>query len=140
MLQAQNAGPENGPWDKLTNEERVRRVEERILHEVHKFWKRLRKAGLPFRYFLTSESHETGAPHLHWVLHETDASRRIRKRDLEEKWPHGFIAVRVVKVEAGGAGHKKVAAYVTKALGFEKRPRVCASQSYRPANRTVTVE
>lgn len=140
ILQAQDARSDSVSWDKLPPFERVQRVQAQTLHEAQKYWKRLRRSGMPFRYFLASERQESGAPHLHWVLHETDPGRRIRRRDLEAKWPHGFIAARVVKAEADGTGRKRVSAYVTKVLESGKQPRVCASQSYRPANRSVPFE
>jgi hypothetical protein len=117
--------------------ERAAIVHEQTLHEAQKYWKRLRKSGFLFRYFLAFEEQRSGAPHLHWVLHETDASSRILKRDLEAHWPHGFIAARLVKVDADGAGDRRVAAYVTKVLAAGKQPRICASQAYRPARRDV---
>lgn len=120
-------------WDSLDPSARGSRVREEVLHEVQNYWKRLRKSGLTFRYFLAFETHGSGVPHVHWVLHETDPALPIRKRQLEMQWPHGFMGAKLVQSDSfNGTGRQRVAAYVTKALVLGKQARVCASQAYIP--------
>lgn len=125
-------------WTLLSRRERDHLIREEALYEVQKFWKRLRKAGFRFRYFLVFERHKSGAIHMHWVLHEGDPNQPIGKRNLEAQWPHGFIGARLVDPDSyDGTGRQRVAAYVTKSLATEKLARVCASQSYKPARPTL---
>lgn len=66
------------------------------------YWKRLRKAGLVFRYFAVGEYGErTARPHYHAILYGLDETA---EKTLLEKWPFGFI-----KVDADV--NPKVAAY-----------------------------
>ena len=104
-----------------------------LLGELQKYWKRLRKSGLEFKYFCTFEKHKSGLPHIHWLLHEIGAP--IRKRKLQDQWHHGFTKIKIV----GGYCRKRrrflkpewAAFYVAKYLQKQHQPgRLPASVGY----------
>lgn len=118
-------------WDEPFCDERFRLVREEALREVQLYWKRLRKAGHRFKYFLVFERHKSGLPHMHWLLHEADAP--IRKKDLQGSWPHGFTKVVLVGGRSKRSGPpEKAAFYVAKYLSKEVQARQVASHGYRP--------
>lgn len=89
--------------------------------EITKWFKRLRKAGHRFRYFIVLEAHESGLPHYHILLHEVGPP--ITKRALEASWPFGFTQWRL-------ADDRKAIWYVAKYLGKSSAARVRASVNY----------
>lgn len=89
-----------------------------------RYFKRLRKHKAVFRYLLVTEAHKSGLPHLHVLLHEADHFQPVRKRLLQEQWPHGFTNFKLV--EDG----PKATYYVTKYLAKGMLSRVRASQHY----------
>lgn len=94
---------------------------EAIAAELTKAFKRLRKKGHAFRYFLVAEAHKSGLPHYHLLLHETGAP--IGKRVLEAAWPFGFVKPKL-------ATDEKVVWYVAKYLGKSGAARIRASIRY----------
>lgn len=92
-----------------------------ISKEITKYFKRLRKSGLKFRYVLVTEAHKDGYPHYHALVHEVSA--QIPKQKLEEQWPFGFTTFRLVK-------DMKAAYYIAKYLAKDARTRIRASQGY----------
>lgn len=89
--------------------------------EIAKMFKRLRKSGYQFRYFLVMEAHESGLPHYHLLIHEL--SREIPKRVLDAAWSFGFTKYRLMT-------SAKEIYYVTKYLGKSNWARVRASIGY----------
>lgn len=86
------------------------------------FLKRIRKnSGTKFRYLLVAERHQSGLPHFHMLLHETDAP--IRKRVIRAAWPLGFSKVVLCEGSRG-------AVYLCKYLAKDASTRVRASFKY----------
>jgi len=128
-------------WDDPLCDERFRLVRKQLVGEVQRYWKRLRKTGAEFKYFLVFERHEgkrggsgkhLGLPHMHFLLHELGDP--IRKQVLQKLWPHGFSNVKLVgnprskrSIPAGQA-----AFYVAKYLSKSFQSRQIASAGYRP--------
>lgn len=94
-----------------------------IGREFALMFKRLRKAGLKFRYLLVAEAHKSGLPHYHMLLHEHDGSF-VRKVVLDASWKFGFAKWRLVS--ADGREARYVAKYLTKTAAA----RVRASLNY----------
>lgn len=86
--------------------------------------KRLRKAGHRFRYVITAESHVSGAPHFHIVLHEL--ATPILKRVLEASWPFGFTKFKLVP----SGEENRAVRYVTKYVAKNGASRIRASIRY----------
>ena len=104
-----------------------RLIERAAFRHVQRYFKRLRKRGVAFRYLAVYERGEkTGRSHYHLLLHNT-GDRPILKVLLEDNW-RSFIHARLVASDAGGA-----ASYVTKyaTKSFDIRPR--ASVNYGKA-------
>lgn len=72
-----------------------------LVRELQLYFKRLRKAGHAFKYFVVFERHKSGWPHIHWLLHESQVA--IKKDQLQEQWKHGFSHVKLV----GGYDRKR---------------------------------
>ena len=111
---------------------RFKLLRDQLQVELQKYWKRLRKAGLQFKYFAVFERHKDGFPHVHYLLHEID--KPILKRELAAEWPHGFTKVKLVGGNAKGqpVSPEKAAFYVTKYLQKSGQSRQIASKLYRP--------
>lgn len=112
--------------------EKVKLLHDEVLHEVQKYWKRLRRQGLSLRYLATFEDDRSAKPHIHCLVHETDSARPIRKRELDESWGLGFTNFRLLKLTADGDLPYGVISYVTKSLASQRDFRLCASLDYRP--------
>lgn len=94
-----------------------------IGREITRFLKRVRKdaeAGL--RYLLVAESHKSGLPHMHCLIHEVSELEPIRKCVLQRQWQWGHSAFKLAKPEA--------ARYVCKYLVKSNVARVRASLHY----------
>jgi hypothetical protein len=99
--------------------------------EVRKYFRRLRHAGLRFKYFLVYERHKSGLPHAHFILHEEGCT--ILKRVLRAEWPNGFIQASLIGGRArNAAAPGKAAWYAVKYLTKSRQARVKASPGYRP--------
>lgn len=108
-----------------------------FLREVQKYWKRLRKQGMSFRYLLVFERHKSGLPHAHFLLHEQDGP--ILKRSLRSQWPWGFFQASLVGGRArNAAAPDKAAWYAVKYLTKSNQARVVASRGYAPEKRSLT--
>lgn len=99
------------------------RVEPMAYREAQRYLKRLRKAGMKFRFLAVFErGEETGRPHFHLLLSEVD--RPVLKAQLEGHWPSNVHA-RLVAGRARGA-----ASYVVKYATKDLRARIRASIGY----------
>lgn len=92
--------------------------------ELTKWLKRLRKnSRAKIRYLLVQESHKSGLPHYHMLIHEV--AKPVRWRDLvAAKWDHGFQKFKLVKDDSVAAG------YVTKYVSKSNEARFRASFRY----------
>lgn len=113
-------------WDDPLCDYRFSLVRDEVVGELQKYWKRLRKAGHKFTYFVAIERHKSGLPHLHWLLHEQGAP--IRKRQLDAAWGLGHSQVRLLPI----SDRRRVSAYVAKYLSKSRQARQIASQGYKP--------
>lgn len=86
--------------------------------------KRMRKAGLKFRYLVTAEFHKSGVPHFHGVFHELLTP--IRKREWEARWPYGFSKFKLVPIGA----ERDAVRYATKYVAKDSASRIRASVRY----------
>jgi hypothetical protein len=94
-----------------------------ISKEITRYLKRMRKeSGAPLRYLIVAESHETGLPHYHALVHESEHVSRVGERTLSGQWTWGFSKWRLAKPESAG--------YVCKYLSKCSRARVRASLHY----------
>lgn len=116
------------PSGEVTGDRLFRLVAQREATEITKMLKRLRKAGMVFRYLVVTEAHKSGYPHFHMLLHEVGDP--VRYRALEKAWPLGFSKWRLV-------ADLKEARYLSKYLSKDARSRVRASRAYgsRAVNR-----
>lgn len=120
-------------WDALKAEERWPFVRYQALHEVQKYWKRLRKAGHKFRYFVVFEPHQSGRVHMHWLLHEA-GSQPILYKDLQAAWGLGHAKTVLVGGRSKRSGPpRKAAFYVAKYLSKSWQSRQLASVRYGTA-------
>ena len=136
LQRARSAHPDPNAewWDNPFCEERYAAVRDEFMAEVQKYWKRLRKAGHAFKYFLVFEPHKSGLPHAHWLLHEQEGP--IRKRELQQQWPLGHTKVVIVGGRSKrSASPERAAYYVAKYLSKSVQSRQIASQLYRPLKR-----
>lgn len=109
--------------ESLSEVEQFEEREREISREIQLMWKRLRKGGAQFRFILVCETHKTGLPHYHCLVHEVGDP--VRHNVLKRAWPHGFT-----KWKLCDAADRKVAWYVCKYLTKETRARVRASVAY----------
>lgn len=98
--------------------------------EITKMWKRLRKAGHRFRYFVVLEAHKSGLPHYHAMLFEQSAP--VTKRELDAEWPCGFTKWKLAE-DSGRVW------YVAKYLGKSSAARVRASLNFGGDKRALAV-
>lgn len=83
--------------------------------DLQDYFKRLRKAGLRFRYYACGEYGEnTERPHYHAILFGVSP---FDEELLIEKWPHGHVQVREFTPQRAGY----VASYTSKKLQFRKK-------------------
>lgn len=117
---ARRRGVEPSTWD---DRERFLARTREVQKEVTLFLKRVRKVA-PIRYCLVVESHRSGLPHIHAVIHERDVP--VRHRALTESWRVGFSQFKLVAHGENRAVSRYVAKYLTKSW----ETRVRASKSY----------
>lgn len=90
---------------------------------VTKFIKRVRKnSGAKIRYLLVTEAHQSGLPHFHLLIHESDPAVPVKHRELTRGWTYGFSNFKLKDISA--------ASYVTKYLTKQALTRVRASAWY----------
>lgn len=121
----------NMDWETLPPHERFAFLQRGARHEVQKYWKRLRREGMSFKYLAVFEEDSSGRPHMHCLLHETDAARPIHKRELGEGWNLGFSNFRLLRLGLEGELPYGAVAYVTMSLAKQRDTRLCASTDYR---------
>jgi hypothetical protein len=111
-------------WEETSEDEKFRLLATECGKEITRYLKRLRKGGARVRYCLVVESHQSGLPHFHMLLHEVSEDHPVRHRLLADKWGAGFINAKLVSSET------RVAHYVTKYLTKSARARIRASAAY----------
>lgn len=122
-------------WNSLGSAERFGFLQQEALRDTQRFWKRLRKAGLSFKYLAVFEGDDAGRPHMHCLVHETDAARKILKRELDNAWGLGFTDFRLLPPEPDTRLLYSAISYVTKGIITHPQGRVCASTDYSPERR-----
>ena len=127
-------------WDGLSSSEKFLRLQQQALDQAQKYWKRLRGRGLTFKYFCAFEEDQSGRPHMHCLVHETDAARPIRKRELDESWGLGFTSFKLLRIGPNDSLPYEAISYVTKSLAKHRGSRQCASTDYRPERRVPKSE
>ena len=125
----ENPAGANPNWDAPECNVAFQLVRDELIRELQRYWKRLRKQGHRFIYFLVVEKHKSGLPHAHWLLHET--AEPIRKSELQKQWPFGHSNCSLV----GGRSKRSVSAkraawYVAKYLSKSSLARQIASTGY----------
>lgn len=116
-----------GPTRQSCDKERFRQLATLIGMDITKMFKRMRKAGLSFRYLLVCEAHKDGFPHFHMLLHEVDEP--IRKASLDGVWTLGFSNWKLVNEATQNA-----AVYACKYLSKSALTRVRSSARYGRAH------
>lgn len=115
---------EGADYDGLPGAEQFLQLELEGFKELQKWFKRLRKnhPDSPFRYLAVAESHKSGVPHWHVLIHE--AGKPLTYDGcLKGSWNLGFDSYKLVR-DARAAG------YVTKYLSKAIEARVRASSRY----------
>lgn len=122
------------PWDGLSYLEQFAQRNVMAGKEITKMFKRWRKEGNNFRYFMVVEPHlgersETGEPgenygmpHYHILLHEQ--GQPMRKRMLEASWPCGFVGAKLVADDEQGKAVWYLVGYLAKTLASRVRASV----------------
>jgi len=91
--------------------------------ELTKYFKRLRKdTGAHIRYYLVFETHKSGLPHAHALIHEVFDAEPVRHARLVANWTLGHTMFKLAD--------RKAAYYVSKYLTKEASLRVRASLQY----------
>lgn len=136
---ARSDDPNGEFWEDRWCEVRFAAVRRELYLEVRRMFARMRKAGHRFSYMLVFERHtgakakgsgsHVGLPHMHFLLHEKDAS--ILKREIARQWPHGFTKIKLCGGKAKDAPDvEKAAFYVAKYLQKSTQARQIASEEY----------
>lgn len=113
-------------FDRLDAKEQFSERVREIGPEITLWLKRVRKeSGALLRYLLVVESHKSGLPHFHVLIHEVRADAPVRNRTLGSQWLLGFSDFRLV-----AQGINTAANYVTKYLTKSAISRVRASKGY----------
>lgn len=111
------------PWRELNEKQRFAAVVKALAPELTLWIKRVRKnSGAHIRYCLVAESHKSGLPHFHVVIHHRVVP--VRYKTLKEAWRLGFSDFKLVEENHNVARY--LAKYLAKALGS----RVRASARY----------
>ena len=132
LMRAQHRAAKSGSrWETdLSEAERFRARVNACSPLITKFFKRLRKGNAArgfdpaeFRYCVVAESHKSGLPHFHLLLHEVSDEHPARKRSLEGQWEAiGYSSWRLATPAAAG--------YVTKYLTKSALASIRASLHY----------
>lgn len=111
-------------FDSLSSEAQFSELMIELGSDVTLWLKRVRKeSGAPLRYLLVAEAHKSGAPHLHILVHETQAGKPVRYRTLSKQWTQGFVKFNLID-------GMKAARYVCKYISKSAMARVRASLHY----------
>lgn len=117
-------------WEKLSQEEQFRLRIDAMKTALTLWLKRIRKeSGARLRYILVAESHKSGLPHFHILIHEGDVP--VLKRHLEGQWKLGFSKFKLIDRDP------KVVWYVCKYLSKSALSRVRASVRYGNATSVI---
>lgn len=136
-------------FDQLDEQDQFAGYAREVGIEVSKYLKLLRKGysvpqkdgtakwvpGAKFRYLVAVESHKSGDPHVHMLLHEYDPKRPLRKSRLEQRsrhhpfgaWRLGITHHRLIGQDTT---QRKAVGYVCKYIAKEMAGRVRASLRY----------
>ena len=110
-------------WTDMTEKERFNATVNALSGDITLFLKRVRKnSGAHVRYCLVAESHKSGVPHFHAVIHHRVVP--VRHKTLKDAWRLGFSDFKLVDENT------KVARYIAKYLAKALGSRVRASARY----------
>jgi len=110
-------------WTDMTEKERFNATVNALSGDISLFLKRVRKnSGAHVRYCLVAESHKSGVPHFHAVIHHRVVP--VRHKTLKDAWRLGFSDFKLVDENT------KVARYIAKYLAKALGSRVRASARY----------
>ena len=123
-LRAQKEAARRGVlWTDMTEKERFNATVNALSGDISLFLKRVRKnSGAHVRYCLVAESHKSGVPHFHAVIHHRVVP--VRHKTLKDAWRLGFSDFKLVDENT------KVARYIAKYLAKALGSRVRASARY----------
>lgn len=117
--------------DLLPFGEQFKRLHAQISRQLTKYIKRVREeSNAPIRYLLVAETHKSGIPHYHMLLHEVDADKTVKHACLEAQWPFGFTKWKLVT-------DYNQATYLCKYLSKSAVARVRASVGYGSVETTT---
>lgn len=134
QARAKHGDPSAEWWADPYCDERFKLVCNEFHQEVRKYFRRLRHAGVNFKYFLVYERHKSGLPHAHFIIHEDGG--RILKKMLRSHWPCGFMAASLIGGRSRNApAPERAAWYAVKYLTKSRQARVKASPGYVPQKR-----
>lgn len=120
-------------FETLHPDEQFRMRHNAITPEITKYLKRVRaQSGAPLRFMIVTESHRSGLPHYHGVIHELLTQWPVRHRVLDNQWQLGFTKWKLAD--------KDVSYYVAKYLAKSNLARVRASLDYGNPPLVVTTE
>lgn len=74
----------------------------------------------------------TGRPHVYCLVHETNPSRPILNRELDDSWGKGFTRFSLLKWDMSDQWPLGAITNVTKAIASHRQGRICASLDYSP--------
>ena len=98
--------------------------------EITLMLKRMRKAGMQFRYCIVMEAHASGLPHYHLLLHEF--GDQISHAKLTPLWVFGFSRWKLAE------DNRHASVYAAKYLSKNSEARVRASLYYGKTISIVT--
>lgn len=111
-------------FDALGEQDRFSTLVSAYGDEITRYLKRVRRqSNAKLRYLWVTESHKSGWPHFHALIHEVSSERPCRHKILQDEWKLGFSSHKLV------SGHQE-ASYVTKYLAKSSLARVRASIDY----------
>ena len=111
-------------FDALSDREQFAERVKVISSEITLFLKRVRKnSGAKLRYMVVAESHKSGLPHFHLLIHEIEGI--CTHRVLKDGWRWGFSDFKLTP-----QGDLRAASYCAKYLAKQALARVRASEGY----------
>lgn len=118
-------------FDLLPEKDRFAQVDRIFFKEFQKRMKLLRKnSGAALRYLAVTETHKSGVPHWHLLVHENDVTKPLSyDRHWREFWLAGFWKAKLI-TDSDEMPAAKAAAYVCKYLTKSSEARVRASLRY----------
>ncbi len=111
-------------YEQLAPEEQFAELHKSYGQALTLWVKRVRKnSGAPLRYLIVAEKHQSGEPHYHLLIHESDPDKPVRHRALKEAWREGFSDFKLVT-------DQRQLTYAAKYLTKTAEARVRASSQY----------